>query len=160
MNDITLTINGEAVHGRVEGRRSLVDFIREDQGLTGTHIGCEHGVCGACTVLLDGVPVRACITFAAAADGADVRTVEGFDDDDVMAIIRQAFSDEHGLQCGFCTPGMLITARDMILRAKVGSADEIRVGLAGNICRCTGYAGIVRSIQLAATRVAQAGDQS
>ena len=155
MNDIMMVVNGEKVGGRVEGRRSLADFIREDLGLTGTHIGCEHGVCGACTVLLDGVPVRACITFAAAADGAELLTIEGFDDDAVMTIIRQAFSDGHGLQCGFCTPGMLITARDMILRGVAGSAGEVRVALAGNICRCTGYAGIVRSVLLAAERVPQ-----
>lgn len=153
MNDIMMVVNGEKVGGRVEGRRSLADFIREDLGLTGTHIGCEHGVCGACTVLMDGVPVRACITFAAAADGAELLTIEGFDDDAVMTIIRQAFSDGHGLQCGFCTPGMLITARDMILRGVAGSAGEVRVALAGNICRCTGYAGIVRSVLLAAERV-------
>jgi len=159
MNDITVIVNGEKVDERVEGRRSLADFLRENLGLTGTHLGCEHGVCGACTVLMDGVPVRSCITFAAAADGAEVRTIEGFDDDDVMAIIRQAFSDEHGLQCGFCTPGMLIAARDMILRGMAGSADEVRVALAGNICRCTGYAGIVRSVLLAAERTARAGGQ-
>lgn len=153
MNDITVIVNGEKVSELVEGRRSLADFLRENQGLTGTHLGCEHGVCGACTVLMDDIPVRSCITFAAAADGSKVRTIEGFDDDEVMAIIRQAFSDGHGLQCGFCTPGMLITARDMILRGRAGSADEIRVALAGNICRCTGYAGIVRSVLLAAERV-------
>jgi carbon-monoxide dehydrogenase small subunit len=156
MNDVTITVNGEEASARVEGRRSLADFLRESQGLTGTHLGCEHGVCGACTVLMDGVPVRSCITLAAAADGSEVRTIEGFDEDAVMAIIRQAFSDEHGLQCGFCTPGMLITARDMILRGVAGSTEEVRTALAGNICRCTGYAGIVRSVLLAAERVARA----
>jgi len=160
MNDIEVIVNGEKASARVEGRRSLADFLRENQGLTGTHLGCEHGVCGACTVLMDGVPVRSCITLAAAADGSEVRTIEGFDDDAVMTIIRQAFSDEHGLQCGYCTPGMLITARDMILRRAVGNAGEVRIALAGNICRCTGYAGIVRSILLAAERVARGRDGS
>jgi carbon-monoxide dehydrogenase small subunit len=155
MNDITVILNGQKVAERVEGRRTLADFLREQQGLTGTHLGCEHGVCGACTILMDGVPVRSCIAFAAAADGSEIRTIEGFDDDEVMAIIRQAFSDGHGLQCGFCTPGMLITVRDMILRGVAKNSTEIRTALAGNICRCTGYAGIVRSVLLAAERIAQ-----
>ena len=155
MNDITVIVNGHRITERVEGRRTLADFLREHQGLTGTHLGCEHGVCGACTVLMDGNPVRSCIAFAAAADGSKVRTIEGFDDDEVMAVIRQAFSDEHGLQCGFCTPGMLITVRDMIIRGAAKNATEIRAGLAGNICRCTGYAGIVRSVQLAAKRIGE-----
>ncbi len=153
MNEITLTLNGQKVAEQVEGRCTLADFIRDHRGLTGTHLGCEHGVCGACTVLLDGEPVRSCITFAAAADGAKLLTIEGFDDDPVMAVIRDAFSEEHGLQCGFCTPGMLITVRDMILRGVAINAADIRVALAGNICRCTGYAGIVRSVLLAAERV-------
>jgi carbon-monoxide dehydrogenase small subunit len=153
MNEVTISLNGERITERVEGRCSLADLIRDKQGLTGTHLGCEHGVCGACTVMLDGRPVRSCITLAAAVDGGEVRTIEGFDDDAQMAILRQAFSDGHGLQCGFCTPGMLISALDMIRRDAAGSAAEIRSGLAGNICRCTGYAGIVRSIQLAAERV-------
>jgi carbon-monoxide dehydrogenase small subunit len=156
MNEITVTLNGEPVTDRVEGRRTLADFIREQQDLTGTHLGCEHGVCGACTILLDGVPVRSCITFAAAADGCDIRTIEGFDDDPTMAVIRQAFSDAHGLQCGYCTPGMLITVRDMILRGAARSDPEIRIALAGNICRCTGYAGIVRAVELAAERLGKA----
>jgi carbon-monoxide dehydrogenase small subunit len=154
-NDITLVVNGRQVGDRVEGRRTLADFVRDQLDLTGTHLGCEHGVCGACTVLLDGKPVRSCITFAAAADGSDVRTIEGFDDDPTMAVIREAFTEGHGLQCGYCTPGMLITVRDMILRGAARDADEIRRGLAGNICRCTGYAGIVRSVELAVERVAQ-----
>jgi carbon-monoxide dehydrogenase small subunit len=156
MNEITVTLNGEPVTDRVEGRRTLADFIREQQDLTGTHLGCEHGVCGACTVLLDGVPVRSCITFAAAVDGCEIRTIEGFDEDPTMAVIRQAFSDAHGLQCGYCTPGMLITVRDMILRGAARSDAEIRVALAGNICRCTGYAGIVRAVELAAERLGKA----
>jgi carbon-monoxide dehydrogenase small subunit len=149
MNDIRISLNDEVVCARVEGRRTLADFIRDDQGLTGTHLGCEHGVCGACTVMMDGKPVRSCIAFAATADGADVRTIEGFDEDEVMAVIRRAFTEEHGLQCGFCTPGMLITVRDMILRGVSSAGPEIRAALSGNICRCTGYAGIVRSVQRA-----------
>ncbi len=113
------------------------------------------GGIGACTVLMDGVPAHACITLAAAADGSGVRAIEGFDGDEVMAIIRQAFSDGHGLQCGFCTSGMLITARDMVLRGAAGSAEEVHLALAGNVCRCAGYAGIVRSVLLAAERVAR-----
>jgi aerobic carbon-monoxide dehydrogenase small subunit len=155
MNDITMTLNGRRVSDRVEGRRTLADFLREQQGLTGTHLACEHGVCGACTVVLDGRIVRSCITFAAATDGSELETIEGFDDDPLMAVIRQAFTDAHGLQCGFCTPGMLITVRDMILRGVTESAAEIRVALAGNICRCTGYVGIVKAIQLAAERLIQ-----
>lgn len=147
MNEISVTLNGETVCDRVEGRRTLADFIREQQGLTGTHLGCEHGVCGACTVEMDGRPVRSCIAFAAAADGCDVRTIEGFEEDELMAVIRQAFHEEHGLQCGFCTPGMLITIRDMVLRGSVRTDAEIRIALAGNICRCTGYIGIVRAVR-------------
>lgn len=143
---IELTVNGRAVRATVEPRTSLADFLREQQGLPGTHVSCEQGVCGACTVLLDGRPVRACITWAAACEGADVRTIEGFDDDPLMQRLREAFSREHALQCGFCTPGMLITARDIALR--LGGADErqVRYELAGNLCRCTGYSGIVRAV--------------
>jgi carbon-monoxide dehydrogenase small subunit len=154
-NDITLTLNGRKVSDRVEGRRTLADFVRDQQDLTGTHLGCEHGVCGACTILLDGKPVRSCITFAAATDGCDVRTIEGFDDDETMAVIREAFSEGHGLQCGYCTPGMLIMVRDMILRGAANDPKQIRLGLAGNICRCTGYAGIVRSVEIAVERLGQ-----
>lgn len=146
MTSITLTVNGETVSGTVEPRTHLADFLRGQLGFTGTHLGCEQGVCGACTVMIDGRPSRSCITFAAACDGAEVRTVEGFDDDPAMANLRDAFSEHHGLQCGFCTPGMLITARDIV--GRLGEADEkrIRQELAGNICRCTGYQGIVNAI--------------
>ena len=154
-NDITLTLNGRKVSDRVEGRRTLADFVRDQQDLTGTHLGCEHGVCGACTILLDGKPVRSCITLAAATDGCDVRTIEGFDDDETMAVIREAFSEGHGLQCGYCTPGMLVMVRDMILRGVANDPKQIRLGLAGNLCRCTGYAGIVRSVEIAVERLAQ-----
>ncbi len=146
MNAITLTVNGEQVSGIVEPRTHLADFLRGGLGLTGTHLGCEQGVCGACTVMIDGRPSRSCLTLAASCEGADVRTVEGFDDDPAMAAIRDAFCENHGLQCGFCTPGMLITARDIV--GRLGEADEKRVRheLAGNICRCTGYQGIVNAI--------------
>jgi aerobic carbon-monoxide dehydrogenase small subunit len=155
MIDITLSLNGEKIVDRIEDRRTLADFIRNQQGLTGTHLACEHGVCGACTLMMDGKPIRSCITFAAAVDGASIQTIEGFDDDKLMAVIRQSFSEDHGLQCGFCTPGMLITVRDMILRGITRSEAEIRNALAGNLCRCTGYAGIVRAVQSAAKKCEQ-----
>jgi carbon-monoxide dehydrogenase small subunit len=125
--------------------------------LTGTHLACEHGVCGACTILVDGEPVRGCITFAAALDGRAVKTIEAFADDHLMDIIRQSFSAAHGLQCGFCTPGMLLMARDIILRGRATSPEEIRQELSGNICRCTGYAGIVAAVELAAERAGSEG---
>jgi carbon-monoxide dehydrogenase small subunit len=125
----------------------LADFLREERLLTGTHLGCEHGVCGACTLLLDGVPARSCIAFTVACDGLDVRTIEGIEDDPIIVRLRSAFTAEHALQCGYCTPGMLVTARDIVQR--LPNADEacIRLELAGNLCRCTGYAGIVRAIR-------------
>jgi carbon-monoxide dehydrogenase small subunit len=144
---VNITINGRAVTAEVESRTHLGDFLRDDQRLTGTHLGCEHGVCGACTVLMDGVPVRSCINFAVACDGTDIRTIEDFDDDDLMAHLRRAFTEEHGLQCGYCTPGMLITARDIIVRLPDADEPRIRLELSGNLCRCTGYVGIVRAIK-------------
>ncbi|HJO71295.1 MAG TPA: (2Fe-2S)-binding protein [Rhodospirillales bacterium] len=144
---VNITINGRAVRAEVESRTHLGDFLRDDQRLTGTHLGCEHGVCGACTVLMDGVPVRSCINFAVACDGTDIRTIEDFDDDDLMAHLRRAFTEEHGLQCGYCTPGMLITARDIIVRLPDADEPRIRLELSGNLCRCTGYVGIVRAIK-------------
>ncbi len=147
MKTIALTINGQAVTAEVEPRTHLADFIRETQNLTGTHLGCEHGVCGACTVLVDGVPVRSCITFAAACSGASITTIEGLDDDEIGAELRTAFSREHALQCGYCTPGMLISGRDLVLRAETPNEYDIRVAMSGNLCRCTGYVGIVRAIQ-------------
>jgi carbon-monoxide dehydrogenase small subunit len=144
---IQLTVNGAAVAATVEPRLQLADFLREHLTLTGTHIGCEHGVCGACTIEIDGAPARSCIAYAAACDGADVRTIEGFGDDPVMAALREAFSTHHALQCGYCTPGMLVTARDIVLRLPDADEARIRKELAGNLCRCTGYVGIVRAIQ-------------
>lgn len=149
MIDVTLILNGEKVVDRIEDRCTLADFLRNQQGLTGTHLACEHGVCGACTVLMDEKPIRSCITFAGSADGVHIRTVEGFENDELMALIRQSFSEEHALQCGFCTPGMLIMVRDIIMRGMTKSETEIRTMLAGNLCRCTGYAGIVRAVMAA-----------
>ena len=147
MNAITLTVNGQRVSGVVEPRQHLADFLRDSLGLTGTHLGCEQGVCGACTIMIDGRPSRSCITYAIACDGAAITTIEGFDDDALMAALRDSFSTHHGLQCGFCTPGMLITARDIVRR--LGDVDDsvVREELSGNLCRCTGYVGIVAAIR-------------
>lgn len=146
MTELTLKINGEDVTSNVEPRLSLADFIRDHQRLTGTHLGCEHGVCGACTVLMNGEPVRSCITFAVVADGTEITTIEGFDEDDPMAMLRQAFHENHALQCGYCTPGMLVAARDIVTRLPDADEDRVRLELAGNLCRCTGYVGIVNAI--------------
>jgi carbon-monoxide dehydrogenase small subunit len=147
MSMIALTVNQRAVQALAEPRTNLADFVREKLDLTGTHLGCEHGVCGACTVLLDGVPARSCITYAVACEGADVTTIEGLDEDGVTTELRAAFTREHALQCGYCTPGMLVSARDLVLRLPQADERSIRVGLSGNLCRCTGYVGIVRAVQ-------------
>lgn len=146
MTSVDLTVNGARTRAEVEPRLHLADFLREHLALTGTHLGCEQGVCGACTVVIDGRPVRSCITFAVACDGSDIRTIEGFDDDPLMNELREAFSAHHGLQCGFCTPGMLISSHGLIRR--LGETDEptIRKELSGNLCRCTGYVGIVEAV--------------
>ncbi len=146
MTAIRLEVNGEPVSAEVAPRTHLADFLREELLLTGTHLGCEHGVCGACTVMLDGAPARACLTFAVACDGRRVRTIEGFDDDALMAELRAAFTAEHALQCGYCTPGMLATAHDIATRLPDADEARVREELAGNLCRCTGYAGIVRAV--------------
>jgi aerobic carbon-monoxide dehydrogenase small subunit len=153
---ITLVVNGEQVQAEAEPREHLADVLRGRLLLTGTHIGCEHGVCGACTVEIDGAPARSCIAHAGSCDGASVRTIEGFEDDAVMAALRAAFSAEHALQCGYCTPGMLVVARDVVLRLPEANEARVREELAGNLCRCTGYRGIVRAILrvLAERRVA------
>ena len=158
MTRVSLRVNGKAVVDDVPPRLSLADFLRERRNLTGTHLGCEHGVCGACTILLDGEPVRSCLAFAVACDERDVTTIEGFADDRMMAVLRRAFHQHHGLQCGFCTPAMLITARDLIRRNRAGSEKEIRKELAGNICRCTGYTNIVTAISAAAATLAGGED--
>ncbi len=149
MSQVKLTINGRKVSTDVEPRLSLADFLRDHIGLTGTHLGCEHGVCGACTVLLNGKPVRSCISLTVSCENMEVRTIEGFDDDAVMAVLRNAFSEEHGVQCGFCTPGVLISARDIVTRLPNLPRQRLREELSGNLCRCTGYAGILRAIEVA-----------
>jgi len=146
MTSITLTVNGQSVSAEITPRTHLADFLREHLLLTGTHIGCEHGICGACTVEIDGEIARSCITYAAGCDGAEIRTIEGFDDDKLMARLRQAFSEAHALQCGYCTPGMLIAARDLIRRKGGLSGAQIRTEMSGNLCRCTGYVGIVEAM--------------
>jgi carbon-monoxide dehydrogenase small subunit len=147
---ISLTINGKPRDLAVEPRMSLADLLREDLRLTATHLGCEHGVCGACTVLIDGEPARSCIALAVTLDGAEVRTLEGLADDPLMSTLKAAFQEKHGLQCGFCTPGMLISSWDLLKRKGALSEADIRVAMSGNLCRCTGYQGIVRSIKAAA----------
>jgi carbon-monoxide dehydrogenase small subunit len=144
---IALTVNTRAVKASVEPRTHLADFLRDHLNLTGTHLGCEHGVCGACTLLLDDMPARSCITYAVACDGAQVTTIEGLDDDEITTELRAAFTREHALQCGYCTPGMLISARDLVLRLSDADERQIRIGLSGNLCRCTGYVGIVRAVR-------------
>jgi aerobic carbon-monoxide dehydrogenase small subunit len=147
---IELTVNGEARRGTVEPRKTLADMLREDLRLTGTHLGCEHGVCGACTVILDGRAVRSCLVFAVQARGAEVTTVEGLAPDGELTPVQAAFQAEHGLQCGFCTPGFVVSATALLDRNPDPSDDEIREGLSGNLCRCTGYQGILRAVRAAA----------
>jgi aerobic carbon-monoxide dehydrogenase small subunit len=154
--DITLTVNGREHHGRAEVRKTLADFIREECGLTGTHLGCEHGVCGACTILMNGEAVRSCLLFAVQAEGADLRTVEGLADGDRLHPIQQAFWENHGLQCGFCTPGFLMTSVAFLRDNPHPTEREIREGLAGNLCRCTGYQNIVKAVAAAAEMLAAA----
>ncbi|HUS15297.1 MAG TPA: (2Fe-2S)-binding protein [Chloroflexia bacterium] len=152
-HDITVTVNDKAYSRSVEPRVLLSDFLRHDLGLTGTHVGCEHGVCGACTVLLDGVPVRSCLTFAVQADGHAVGTVEGLASDPAhLHPLQQAFWESHGLQCGFCTPGFLMTLIPFLEENPDPSESEIREALSGNLCRCTGYQNIVDAVRQAATR--------
>jgi carbon-monoxide dehydrogenase small subunit len=147
MKTVTMTVNGQAVTAEVEPRTHLADFLREQRLLTGTHLGCEQGVCGACTVEIDGQIARSCITYAVACDGVKLRSIEGFDDEPLMAELRRAFSAEHALQCGYCTPGMLIAARDIVTRLPEADDARVRVELSGNLCRCTGYVGIVKAIR-------------
>lgn len=143
---LRMTINGRDREASAEDRTQLSDFIRDCHGMTGTHLGCEHGICGACTVLIDGEPARSCITLAAAVEGASITTIEGLDDDEIAAELRAAFTREHGLQCGYCTPGMIVSARDVVLRLPEADDAAIRVAMSGNLCRCTGYVGIIRAI--------------
>ncbi|WP_371423241.1 2Fe-2S iron-sulfur cluster-binding protein [Tardiphaga sp.] len=151
MNSVQLTVNSRIVKKDIEPRTSLADMMRDTLDLTGTHLGCEHGVCGACTILVDGVPTRSCITYAVACDGADITTIEGLDDDEIAGELRAAFTREHALQCGYCTPGMLVSARDLVKRLPDADEQQIRIGMSGNLCRCTGYVGIVRAVQTVIT---------
>ncbi len=145
--NVTLKVNGTTVSHDVEPRLHLADFLRENVLLTGTHLGCEQGACGACTILLDGDPVRSCIVYAVACEGREVETIEGLDSDETMVELRAAMTKHHGLQCGFCTPGMMLTARDIVKRVPDAGEQRIRQELSGNICRCTGYMGIVAAIR-------------
>jgi aerobic-type carbon monoxide dehydrogenase small subunit (CoxS/CutS family) len=155
MHQISLTVNGRGHELAVEARRTLADMLRQDLGYTGTHLGCEHGICGACTVLLDGAPVRACLVFGVQADGAEVRTVEGLADGEQLSDLQQAFSDHHALQCGFCTPGFLMLAEAYLAEAEAEGAaplteERARELVASNLCRCTGYQGLVEAVRATA----------
>ncbi|HTD90007.1 MAG TPA: (2Fe-2S)-binding protein [Burkholderiales bacterium] len=145
--ETTFTINGEAVTRRIPVRQNLVDFLREEMGLTGTHIGCEHGVCGACTVRVDGKIVRGCLMLAVQADGRNVETIEGLSDSEEIADLQDAFHKRNALQCGFCTPGMLLTVQDLALRNPQATREHIREHISGNYCRCTGYQAIVDAVE-------------
>jgi carbon-monoxide dehydrogenase small subunit len=145
--NITLTVNGETVTETVDARKTLVDFLRDDLVLTGSHVGCEHGVCGACTVRVDGVIVRGCLMLAAQCDGANVETIEGVSDAGEIADLQKAFEQRNALQCGFCTPGMLLTAQELLRDGGIPSREKIREQISGNYCRCTGYHAIVDAIE-------------
>jgi aerobic carbon-monoxide dehydrogenase small subunit len=151
--DLALKVNGRSYEVRVEPRRTLADALREDCGLTGTHLGCEHGVCGACTVLVDGDPVRSCLMFAVQAEGAAIRTVEGLADGEALHPLQQAFWDRHGLQCGFCTPGFLMLAAGVLEKQPAIADEELRHVLASNLCRCTGYQNIIKAVRAAADQM-------
>ena len=152
--EITLRVNGRAMRGRAEPRMTLADFLRDELGMTGTHLGCEHGVCGACTVLMDGRSVRSCLLFAVQAEGHELTTVEGLaEPDGPLHPIQQAFAEEHGLQCGFCTPGFLLSVHELLALNPEPDEEEIRTWLSGNICRCTGYQNIVDAVRTAAARM-------
>jgi carbon-monoxide dehydrogenase small subunit len=153
---VNVVVNGSSREGVTMARKTLADFLREDLELTGTHLGCEHGVCGACTVLLDGQPVRSCLTFAVQADGCEVTTIEGLEIDGELDPLQEAMRDSHSFQCGFCTPGFVMTAYALLREGTDLTADEWREELAGNLCRCTGYQTIVEGVQLAARRAREA----
>ena len=155
---LSLTVNGRPIEAVVEPRMHLADFIRDALRLTGTHLGCEHGVCGACTVLIDGAPMRSCIAYAIACEGADIRTIEGFENDPLMQALRHAFARHHALQCGYCTPGMLITAHDVVRRLPGADEARVREELSGNLCRCTGYVGIVEAVEHVLANPPASGD--
>ena len=156
LHHVRVTVNGEPREAAVEARTLLVHFLRENLGLTGTHIGCDTTNCGACTVLLDGRPVKSCTVFAVQANGREIRTVEGLERDGKLHHIQEGFSQEHGLQCGFCTPGMMMTGVALLDRNQNPSEQEIRWAISGNLCRCTGYVNIVKSIEYAARKMREA----
>ncbi len=155
--DVELAVNGTTRRGSVEARRTLADFLREDLGLTGTHLGCEHGVCGACTVLVDGQPARSCLLLAVQARGAEVRTIEGLAEDGEMNRLQRAMWESHGFQCGFCTPGFLMQITALLGENPTPDEDEIREALSGNLCRCTGYESIVNGVLRATAATGSAG---
>ena len=150
---ISLTVNGTSYEAEVEPRITLADFLRGELGLNGTHVGCEHGVCGACTVLLNGLSVRSCLMLAVQADGASLMTVEGLSSDGTLHPIQEAFIEQHGLQCGFCTPGFLMSVHELLQHVPNPSDEEIKEALGGNLCRCTGYQSILRSVRAAAAKL-------
>ncbi len=150
---IQITVNGETYHRQVEPRRLLSDFLRDDLNLRGTHVGCEHGICGACTILVNGETARSCLMFAVQANGAKITTVEGLAQNGELHPVQQGFWENHGLQCGFCTPGFLLTAFELLERNPNPTEQEVRVGLSGNMCRCTGYQGIIQSVLAAAEKM-------
>jgi len=151
--DVSLTVNGQRRRARVEPRKTLADLLRQDLGLTGTHLGCEHGVCGSCTVLVDGLAVRSCLMFGVQADGSEVTTVEGLaDEPGSLGAVQRAFWETHGLQCGFCTPGFVVSVTAFLEECPDPDDQQIREALSGNLCRCTGYQGIIRAVRLAARR--------
>jgi carbon-monoxide dehydrogenase small subunit len=149
-HEVAITVNGEEVRERIDARKTLVDFLREDLALTGSHVGCEHGVCGACSVRVDGAVVRGCLMLAVQCDGARVDTIEGVADTDEIADLQQAFITRNALQCGYCTPGMLLAAQELLARGGVPSREQIRMHLSGNYCRCTGYQAIVDAVEAVA----------
>jgi aerobic carbon-monoxide dehydrogenase small subunit len=158
LHEVAVTVNGQPRSARVPARRLLSDFLRHDLRLTGTHVGCEHGVCGACTVLLDGQPIRSCLTFAVSVAGRELTTVEGLAaEDGTLHPVQQAFQDQHGLQCGYCTPGFVMAACGFLAEQPDPAPDEVREGMAGNLCRCTGYAGILAAVAQAAGTLQETG---
>lgn len=155
--EVRVTVNGRAYARNVEPRMLLVDFLRHECGLTGTHVGCAHGVCGACTIVLDGVSVRSCLTFAVQAEGKEITTVEGLADGESLNALQQAFHENHALQCGYCTPGFLMSLTEFLREMPDPDEGQIRERLSGNLCRCTGYANIVRAVLMAARRLREEG---
>lgn len=154
---LSLKVNGQPVEAEVEARTTLADFLREQLGLTGTKLGCEHGVCGSCTVLVDGAAARSCLLLAAQVDGCEITTIEGLTSNGTLHPVQQAFWEAHGLQCGFCTPGMVLTAVALLNEHPAPSESEIREALSGNLCRCTGYQNIIRAVQLVVEKQQRAG---